>query len=704
MVLKGTTLYYFKTKKVSGLASSCSACCSAASFYCLCSLKTKKKKKKKKKSFFSNFFFTQDLDVTGAIDLEPDSIIREESAKSKPKKHMFSVGTQKRVFMMFAETDQEQRAWITALKRSLEGLRSGEHSGAAHSAGVARNLRSSDDDDDGPTADESNGGGATRGGAGAGGAGAVGGVGGGGAGGAGGGGGGAARGNLTRVRNAISFLRSESKVLEFWQIWMESVPPAQELEPGKAITFTVTTSADLKKVTWRTSGPQNIFIQKMVDFFWNVGAPESEIDRLNDVGALINPVQIGSWIDMSSKDGMDGGWYFPVPMPLTQTASRRPTPATRPSSWHEWARAPRRRGVPLGRPRHGRRAAATDRVPARAARQHRLVAARRRARRLRVVWLPGHSRRAVECFQGWPNAGPACSRSSRRPRASCAWACSRRRRPTPTSRRSVPAATRASRSCDTFMAEAFGDKHPAFQEISFLQPPFGYNVYAESWCVKLCLHALTTIVHEEEKHAEKRSQQFRSEIACVQIEQFRLVRFEHRARRSVASASPVDAALKDQLLEHVAQHNASGRPCGLARASSSASVGRSTRADCASSNACGMYWARPEHDCRSRNCTLRSALASSVSAISASTALELRGQSSIELALFGEQSRRSNEWRHSPIQSEVQTHHHLHQSDEKTIHESNRLQEHFEKKKKKKKKKKRSVDKKTNRRASECTV
>ena len=50
----------------------------------------------------------------------------------------------------------------------------------------------------------------------------------------------------------------------------------------------------------------------MVDFFWNVGAPESEIDRLNDVGALINPAKIGSWIDMSAKGGMDGGWYFPV--------------------------------------------------------------------------------------------------------------------------------------------------------------------------------------------------------------------------------------------------------------------------------------------------------------------------------------------------------------------------------------------------------
>jgi len=47
-------------------------------------------------------------------------------------------------------------------------------------------------------------------------------------------------------------------------------------------------------------------------FFWNVGAPETEIDRLNDVGSDMNPASIGSWIDMSSSNGMDGGWYFPV--------------------------------------------------------------------------------------------------------------------------------------------------------------------------------------------------------------------------------------------------------------------------------------------------------------------------------------------------------------------------------------------------------
>jgi hypothetical protein len=60
----------------------------------------------------------QDLEVTGTIDLEPDSFIREEAAKSKPKKYMLSVGTAKRVFMMFAETPVRRKT-----KSSLARIR-----------------------------------------------------------------------------------------------------------------------------------------------------------------------------------------------------------------------------------------------------------------------------------------------------------------------------------------------------------------------------------------------------------------------------------------------------------------------------------------------------------------------------------------------------------------------------------------------------
>jgi len=119
---------------------------------------------------------------------------------------------------------------------------------------------------------------------------------------------------LVRAKDFIPFMVDDSnKVLEFWNIWFESIPKGEQQGSSN---YLLVVSCDGGELSWRSSGPQNIFIQKMVDFFWNVGAPESEIDRLNDFGALVNPVSIGSWINMSKIGGMDGGWFFPVPLSL----------------------------------------------------------------------------------------------------------------------------------------------------------------------------------------------------------------------------------------------------------------------------------------------------------------------------------------------------------------------------------------------------
>jgi len=104
--------------------------------------------------------------------------------------------------------------------------------------------------------------------------------------------------------------------LEFWNIWFDSIPKSGDGNPNALPTYQLVISCDGGELSWRSFGSQNIFIQKMVDFFWNVGAPESEIDRLNDFGALVNPVSIGSWINMSKIGGMDGGWFFSVPISL----------------------------------------------------------------------------------------------------------------------------------------------------------------------------------------------------------------------------------------------------------------------------------------------------------------------------------------------------------------------------------------------------
>jgi hypothetical protein len=84
-----------------------------------------------------------------------------------------------------------------------------------------------------------------------------------------------------------------SGIVEFWNIWVDSVPEVSELPPFTSLDIQIATSASMQKMAWRIAGPQGALVQKMVDFFWGVGSPEMEIDRLNDVGGFMLPAVIG---------------------------------------------------------------------------------------------------------------------------------------------------------------------------------------------------------------------------------------------------------------------------------------------------------------------------------------------------------------------------------------------------------------------------
>jgi hypothetical protein len=115
---------------------------------------------------------------------------------------------------------------------------------------------------------------------------------------------------LKTAKEAIPAALSET-ANDFWEIWTTSIPPT-----ATDLSLTLSTTPDMSELTWRVIGPQQSLIQEMVDFFWNVGAPDEEIDRLNNIGGVINPANIGSWIDMSTLGGMDGGWIFPGDMAI----------------------------------------------------------------------------------------------------------------------------------------------------------------------------------------------------------------------------------------------------------------------------------------------------------------------------------------------------------------------------------------------------
>ncbi|ELP92688.1 PH domain containing protein, partial [Entamoeba invadens IP1] len=106
--------------------------------------------------------------------------------------------------------------------------------------------------------------------------------------------------NIAKVKAKIPWLQAEGEnVVEFWKYWMDSTPQPDALEPGQSIQYMLVVSGNTDKLSWRVYGPQGALIQNMVDFFWNVGAPDEEIDHLNSLGCQINPSEIGSWIDMS---------------------------------------------------------------------------------------------------------------------------------------------------------------------------------------------------------------------------------------------------------------------------------------------------------------------------------------------------------------------------------------------------------------------
>eukprot|EP01126_Amoeba_proteus_P012707 TRINITY_DN1524_c0_g1_i8.p1 TRINITY_DN1524_c0_g1~~TRINITY_DN1524_c0_g1_i8.p1 ORF type:complete len:378 (-),score=76.50 TRINITY_DN1524_c0_g1_i8:842-1975(-) len=235
----------------------------------------------------------KDSDMTGVIPLTKESFVKRDPTSKK--KNCFAVGTVKRVYFMFPDPDRpgDTEEWIQKIQSVIQSIipctpivsisdnpQIKAIPGNQQPLEINTTLTPvplSKEPDISPTVN-------------------------------------GVREQTRSAKDCISFLQSDGQMVEFWDLWMESLPPTKVLKEG-SISFQVATSASMDRVTWRCFGPQEIFIQEMVDFFWNVGSPETEIDRLNDVGALVNPSSIGSWIDMSEKGGMDGGWFFPIEVP-----------------------------------------------------------------------------------------------------------------------------------------------------------------------------------------------------------------------------------------------------------------------------------------------------------------------------------------------------------------------------------------------------
>eukprot|EP01127_Copromyxa_protea_P001502 TRINITY_DN11483_c0_g1_i1.p1 TRINITY_DN11483_c0_g1~~TRINITY_DN11483_c0_g1_i1.p1 ORF type:complete len:398 (+),score=49.26 TRINITY_DN11483_c0_g1_i1:15-1208(+) len=111
-----------------------------------------------------------------------------------------------------------------------------------------------------------------------------------------------------RVGRNIVSTYPDITVNEFVDIWVAHLPPPVRSFKGST-HFEMHVCLNLEKVRWQVACPI-AHLDKMIDFFLLVGAPETEVESLKSRLASLSPPTVGYYIEMSKKRGMDGGWFL----------------------------------------------------------------------------------------------------------------------------------------------------------------------------------------------------------------------------------------------------------------------------------------------------------------------------------------------------------------------------------------------------------
>ena len=125
------------------------------------------------------------------------------------------------------------------------------------------------------------------------------------------------RGKMAAAKGTVPFLKNESEtVCQCWKLWSEAILPKSVIPVGEELRFMTVANASFSLTEWSMNGPQTAVVQRIVDFFWAVGAPSHQIDLFNSVGSALNPERLSFWARLAANGGMDAGWSFSEKMPV----------------------------------------------------------------------------------------------------------------------------------------------------------------------------------------------------------------------------------------------------------------------------------------------------------------------------------------------------------------------------------------------------
>lgn len=127
------------------------------------------------------------------------------------------------------------------------------------------------------------------------------------------------------VRLNLQISLSQLPIIEEWMDihldrWLEHNPTPPDMPDGEGVNYLAMLGSDLRRVWWGAWGDPRGFVPRMADYFKLCNIQKSDAQLLDQVGELLEPKLVGSWIGVWGGKVITG-WHFWDPHPWAKVES-----------------------------------------------------------------------------------------------------------------------------------------------------------------------------------------------------------------------------------------------------------------------------------------------------------------------------------------------------------------------------------------------
>jgi hypothetical protein len=124
------------------------------------------------------------------------------------------------------------------------------------------------------------------------------------------------------IRLNLQISLSQLPIVEEWMDihldrWLEHNPMPPDMPDGEALSYLAMIGSDLRRVWWGAWGDPRGVVPKMADYFKLCNIARSDAALLDQIGELLEPKLVGSWIGVWGGK-VTTGWHFLDPHPWSK--------------------------------------------------------------------------------------------------------------------------------------------------------------------------------------------------------------------------------------------------------------------------------------------------------------------------------------------------------------------------------------------------